>query len=798
VTRIFISVILVVAGSIASVSAADDAQLAAAFHQMMAPEIDQGNAHVMARTEIDQHDFKLILDTGTFYFFTPITLDSRPRLYGGMFFGKGHLQFRPPVSMERQQLNRFFKSDSLNRSITTAMILCDSALASRLSQLPSLEVDKIQRPVTEAFDDCRDFLTMREEYAYLFAALRNLVAPRKQGYLLVNTKFENDPQVFYIFDPYEREEVQLLRQYKEFVVAKYMETICSYSIYADESYTMINGMDKDAITPEKYTVDATIEGDNNFSAVTTAQISVQITPTQLLDLVLHERLKVDSIRDASGRSLPFLRYTNRDNRSTELCVFLAHPAVSGDTVRLTFYYEGDIITRPVGDYWVAAGSDWYPRFNFYTPTALDMTFHTPSAYTFVASGRMESSRVAGDTLVTHWVTREPVRYASFNIGNFKKSVFGGTNGPQVEIYYLEQLHRDSAQKLLDAVRYDTTLHFDVNYGFDSWDTPSITPWSGDVEERLAGDLIGAIQLYSKWFGRPPHDTMVASEALGQNFAGVSYPGFVQLDFAFSHRSDPYGLDKMVRAHEVAHEWWAQSIGTETYHDGWLSEGFAMYSSMMYLQATMGNKQFEYWLNEYRKQVMSLNKFLLKDRNEAGPIALGRRTLSSKTYRENDYNLIVYEKGALVLHMLRYLLMDLTTGNEDRFMDMMKDYYATFKGKNVNTQEFKQIVEKHFGEDMTWFFDQWVFESAVPTYDFDYKFKPRADKGYDITFTIKQKDVPDSFKMYVPVEIEAESGQHTYIRALVDKPIVTDTVAVLGRPKKVRLNPFLAVLANVNQ
>ncbi len=783
---------------VVSASAADDVQLNAAIHQMMAPELDLGNVHAISATEIDQHDLKLILDTGKFYFFQPITLDSKPRLYGGMFIGKGHFQFGPLVSMERQQLNRFFKSDSLNRGITAALILCDSALASKLSQLPLVEVTKIERPLSEALNDYQGYITMREEYAYLFAALRNLLAPRKAGYLLVNTKFENDPQVFYIFDPYEREEVQFLRQFKEFVVAKYMERICSYSIYTDESYTMINGMDKDAVTPEKYTIDAAIEGDNNFSAVTTAQFSVQITPTQLLNLGLHERLKVDSIRDTSGHSLPFLRYTDRDNRSTELLVILAHPAVSGDTVRLTFYYEGDIITRPVGDYWVDAGSDWYPRFNYYTPTTLDMTFHSPATYTFVASGRMESSRVAGDTLVTHWVTPEPVRYASFNIGNFKKTVFGGTSGPQVAIYYLEQLHRDSAQKLLQNVRHDTSDQPDADYGYSNLEGQGITPWSGDVEERLAGDLIGALQLYSRWFGEGPRDTMVASEVLGEDFAGVSYPGFIQLDFAYSHRSDPYGEDKMVRAHEVAHEWWAQAIGTETYHDGWLSEGFAEYSSLMYLQATMGNKQFEYWLNEYRKHVMTLNKFLFKDRKEAGPIALGPRTLSSKTYRESDYNLIVYEKGALVLHMLRYMLMDLTTGNEDRFMDMMKDYYSTFKGKIVNTQQFKQIVEKHVGEDMTWFFDQWVFGSAVPTYDFEYKFKPRADKGYDITFTIKQKDVPDSFKMYVPIEIEAESGQHTYIRALVDKPIVTDTVSVLGRPKKIRLNPFLAVLANVNQ
>jgi hypothetical protein len=788
--------LLAMLSSAASMHAATDKELMAAYSQMETPGLNFAGTITVSNLTIEQHDFKLVLDSGSFCFFNPLTLDSTVRSYGGVFLGKGRIQFSPPVRMEQEQLNRFFKSDSLNRSIEQALVLCDAGTCDRIRAAGQPESRPPEKKLTIAVEEMQKYLTMRQEHYYLFEALRNIATPRKQGYLFVNTQPFLTTPVFYIFDPYEREEVQFRRHYKEFVVAFYMELICSYSVYTDETYSMINGLDKEQITFEKYGIDASIPKSGDFRAATSVDFTVQMTPAQMITMYLHERLRIDSICDSTGRKISFLRYTDKHYRSTELHLILPAPMAKGEHGRLTFYYQGDIITKPVSDYWVDAGATWYPRYNYQVPATLDMTFHTPATYTFVASGRKVSQREAGDTIVSSWTTPEPVRYASFNIGHFKRTGFGDQGTPHVELYYLEELHRDSAQKLTERLHRDTTEHPDLNYGYQNVDSPPIIPWSSDVQERLAADLIASIQYYSRLFGAAPRDTIVASEILGPYVAGVSYPGFVQLDFAYSHRSDPFGRDKMVRAHEVAHEWWGQSIGTETYHDAWLSEGFATYSCLMYLQATLGNDQFLYWLNEYRKEVMSLNKYLLMDRNEAGPIALGFRTSTSKSW--DDYNLIVYRKGALVLHMLRNMLLNFETMSEDRFTTMMQDYYATFKGKVVNTQDFKKLVEKHVGEDMSWFFDEWVFGNNVPTYKFDYKVIPRSDKGYDISFTIRQTDVPDSFKMYVPIEIDSESGMKSYIRVLVDKPLIEQTVSVLGKPKKVRLNPFQSVLANVNQ
>ncbi|HEX2897963.1 MAG TPA: M1 family aminopeptidase, partial [candidate division Zixibacteria bacterium] len=182
--------------------------------------------------------------------------------------------------------------------------------------------------------------------------------------------------------------------------------------------------------------------------------------------------------------------------------------------------------------------------------------------------------------------------------------------------------------------------------------------------------------------------------------------------------------------------------------------------------------------------------------ESGPIALGWRTSSTKTL--DDYGLIIYKKGALVLHMLRNLLIDLKTMNEDLFFEMMKEYYATFKGKDATTEDFKKLTELYTGIEMDWFFNQWVYGTELPEYEFKYVLEKADDGYYYANCTITQSNVSADFKMYVPVEIEFPTGK-AYIRLLIDKPVFEVKLPPLAeKPKKIRLNSFESVLAKVNQ
>jgi aminopeptidase N len=144
-----------------------------------------------------------------------------------------------------------------------------------------------------------------------------------------------------------------------------------------------------------------------------------------------------------------------------------------------------------------------------------------------------------------------------------------------------------------------------------------------------------------------------------------------------------------------------------------------------------------------------------------------------------------------------MLLDLETLDESRFFAMLRDYLDTFKGRRVTTADFRAIVEKHTGIDMGWFFDQWVYGTDLPRYKFSYKIADAPEKGYVVSIKIEQKDVSENFRMYVPVEIELETGERQFARVLVDRPIYEEELPVFpSRPKKLRLNPLNSVLARI--
>jgi len=162
----------------------------------------------------------------------------------------------------------------------------------------------------------------------------------------------------------------------------------------------------------------------------------------------------------------------------------------------------------------------------------------------------------------------------------------------------------------------------------------------------------------------------------------------------------------------------------TYHDRWLSEGFAEFSGLWYMQTVHhSNDKYFAMLRQYRSSI-----FLRKD--APGPISLGHRVQSSRDADLDDYGTIVYKKGAWVVHMLRMLMLDLKTMNEDRFTLMMQDFYKSYQGKRASTADFRRIVERHTGADMGWFFDEWVDGTALPTYRVAYRTEPMEEEDED--------------------------------------------------------------------
>ncbi|HEX9652361.1 MAG TPA: hypothetical protein VGA99_01510, partial [bacterium] len=242
-----------------------------------------------------------------------------------------------------------------------------------------------------------------------------------------------------------------------------------------------------------------------------------------------------------------------------------------------------------------------------------------------------------------------------------------------------------------------------------------------------------------------------------------------------------------------------------------SEAFAEYSGALLAQHVVEDEEtfveiLEGWRNDLLEKghigvSLGLRRFgfsktdLVQSQGlEAGPIWLGLR-LGSKF--PVDYYVVTYEKGAYVLHMLRLLLHDFDTDSDERFWTMMADFVAAYRGQRATTNDFKRIVEKHVGEPMEWFFDQWIFDVEVPAYFYSYTISNSGDE-YWLDLSVRQEEVAPDFKMFIPIGIQLQEKKLTELIWMQGREQPFRLGPFPEKPSKIIFNDFDCVLARVKQ
>ncbi len=150
--------------------------------------------------------------------------------------------------------------------------------------------------------------------------------------------------------------------------------------------------------------------------------------------------------------------------------------------------------------------------------------------------------------------------------------------------------------------------------------------------------------------------------------------------------------------------------------------------------------------------------------DAGPLTMGYRLDNTRT-GGNVARHLIYPKGAFVLHMLRMMMWDRRTGDQD-FKALMQDFVKTYSGKAATTEDFKAVVEKHMNADMKavadgkmdWFFDDYVYGTQLPSYQFTSSLETNPDHDVVLSFKLTQSNVDDHFRMLVPVYLELADGR----------------------------------------
>ena len=474
------------------------------------------------------------------------------------------------------------------------------------------------------------------------------------------------------------------------------------------------------------------------------------------------------------------RRFDEDLHDPWLVVLLPRPVAAGERFVLEIAYEAELVERlrDASGYLLKDTTYWIPRHPDNRKRRFDLTFRVPERLRIASGGVLADERVEDDTRIMRWTTNRPVRGTmSFHMGRFEVDEVTREGLPSVAVYA------------------------DRNHlGF-----------APGNREKTLDDLFGSLRTYNDYFGPYPFDSLLVTETRGSG--GQAFPGLVLLTFQVFGALHT-GESELFRAHEVAHQWWGAGADWESYRDQWMTEGFANYSAALYALAGLGEEdQFRDMLDAWRLDALGevnvgqgfgkrygFRPAVIResDGNESGALVVGFRLRTTDT--PFDYRLIVYEKGAFILHMLRMLLMDLDTGDDDRFRDLMRGFMRDHVGKVASTRSFEAAVTEAFGQPMDWFFDQWVYGVDVPTYRPDLDVSPLRDarEPFVLHGRVRQEDVPPGFRMAVPIRLEFRDREPIIRRIWIDRPEVEVEIPIPAEPTRIEFNHLHGVLARVRR
>ena len=744
------------------------------------------------------------LNSGTVCFVAPVA----GKVTGAVFVGDGNFVLDPPSAQERSMLKLLTKGDDFNESFSQMVLRFTDSSYDELKKAGGVAAGGCDAGLLR---DSQNATRHNRELKFNLEArlLEDVLSPEPGGLFVafVHGKRYNSKELFAI-DPHSSEDQVQLATYDENKLGDWAGFPLSERGQA--------GIRQNRIHIEHQQLDTTIEKSANLTGKASATFVSLNNGLRVVPLELFHTLRVSAVTGESGAPLAFIQEDKNDD--ADFAVILPKVLAAGEKFTVNAVYSGKEAVRNEGggNYYPVARSSWFPN----NPngalgeyTAYDLTFHIPKGMKIAATGDLVSETNDGGQNVTAWKSG-PQTVAGFNFGKFKAEEVKLTKPDYLVQSYANEELPDWARNLQQLVQGDPMSggidrsHI-TGFALGTMDTTSLN------KKALAEGQI-AVQLFTDYFGPTSYKRVALTQQTACNY-GQSWPQLVWIptcyfyDTTVRHQlgieEGTRGYWKVVTPHEVAHQWWGHTVGFSSYRDQWMSEGFADFSASLFLQAVYAKEPQRYrdfWKDEYE---------LLTERNkegfraiDAGPLSMGSRLSNTRTGFD-IYRRLVYPKGAYVLHMIRMMMWDRSAGDKD-FRAMMQDFVKTYTNKAATTDDFKAMVEKHMTADMNmegnhrmdWFFNEYVYGTALPSYKLDSSFDKDANGDVVVNFKITQSGVDDKFRMLVPIYLELADGRMVNLghARLVGNNSVQEKVPLKGlkdAPKGAVLNYNYDVLAS---
>jgi hypothetical protein len=512
---------------------------------------------------------------------------------------------------------------------------------------------------------------------------------------------------------------------------------------------------------ERYGIDLTFDPARSFiSGRGSLRVRITRDNATVLTLKLAEPLVISSVTSLDYGPLLTVRVIGQ---STVL-VSLPRALPRGATLILDVFYAGRLppqmldreaitvaaqqggnqedrqVLMPEPRFLYSNRAAWYPQSERTDYATAAMRVSVPSEYQVVASGTLIGSRLqAGDAAgsgsrhrrVFDYASDRPVRYLAVVISRLlpvaRTRVIVPAVAPPVESAAASGISPSSEPAINLEVR----------------STSRMLGRNRQMAERVSSMLA----FFATTYGSAPYPDFTLA-ALDDNIPGGHSPPFFAMllqplpTSPYSWADDPVAMEhifpNLFLAHEVAHQWWGQAVGWKNYHEQWLSEGLAQYSAVLYAGAQRGPEVVARLIEEMRESA--------EDLSSQGPIYLGYR-LGHLEAEGRIFRGIVYNKAAVVLHMLRGLVGD------EAFFASMRDFYASRQFRKAGTGDLREVFEAHSGMPLERFFERWIHGADLP----DLRISTSIDNDRRVA-TVRVRQVGEVFDFPVPVVVHYQNGR----------------------------------------
>ena len=695
--------------------------------------------------------------------------------------GKGEMHFAPQNPAEQGQLRLFAARPAFTSKIDTAFVrLNPNEFADRIAAA-SL------KPVAVSPDELRRARNVFEQFAPRSYNLDlGALTPEQwslepgEGHTIVEARTNEHGWLTYARAPNEPEDVTFFDRGRGKNISVYasperlLQRGPHYSDDDDQAYDVL-----------RYGVELTFDPARLWVAGRgTLRVRLKALGVTSLTVKLARDLAVSSVTSPELGRLLALRIVGQNNviismprqmnRSEEFTLQIAYSgrlppqALDREAIAVDGQVQGTlpgqdpptstvVVVPPEPRFMYSNRVAWYPQapVGDYAPASMRLT--VPSEYTVVASGTLIGSSVspmetegrgsARGMRTVEYAAERPVRYLACVISRF-----------------------------VPIARSKVDLASPINLEIVS------TPRMAGRNRHTLPLVTGMLTFFAGLAGDAPYPDFTLA-ALDDNLPGGHSPPY----FAILHQemastpyvwsSDPVALSGRFQhfflAHEVAHQWWGQAVGWKNYHEQWLSEGLAHYFALLYAERERGPALLRTMLADMRESARPLVR--------QGPISLGYR-LGHLQSDGRVFRALVYNKAAVVLHMLRQLIGD------EAFVAGLRTFYADWKFKKAGTDDLRIAMEAHTPMKLGRFFERWIDGAAPARIRFTSRIAPDGR-----TATVRVEQVGELFDVPVTVSVQYGDGTTDEVLVKVQDAVHESQIPLKGPARRISVRDDLALI-----